>query len=705
MALTLLQRPEGHILSETTQSCTVTNSGGNALFTKATHGLSDGDVIYSITNIRDYNGFFVVDVQSVNTFLITEYSGGDAIDYVQSCTGEYHDTVNDHGWSCVHLPITYRLSNNKFPVNAVDTSRTVSSYTDDNGYLNLNLSGSLGSFQELDFIKISGATSEEGNGVFQVLDKYSNSDVTINLAYDSSYSFTGGTVQLFYSNYNVKVNVYAGLNPSHQWEAQKPYELVSTLSLIPDSNNECYFSINEILKSKINVTNDTLLGTLPTNIDAFTQFYIEYAESYDLSNAYTITEYESSFTSDQSNFEGFACNSVLPFKNTHSGYLSEYVTVVNSADSVQKWLTNFGTLRLFGSSSDVTDPYFDISFINDIEDAQLFLLREYYNSGSLEYSTEDNLGTLDQGVIRLPLDADCNYERLDITLKKKVSSGPQTELLNKAGSGISWVEGSPMTVTLALAQSSKIGYVPFAVPPGTYTVSITISNPDYAANVYQVQLVLLDSDLNTLAISSNQTINADPDTISVNLVSASSVSYIGVIAYFASGAGTGNFSANSFMATDVNVSVLETKSINIYCDCMDYDIRLTWLNNLGGFDYFGFLTKKEYSVNVLDSGTTNVNTFTSWPKSYGAFADTINKQTFRRSNNSITIISQYLTQDEADAISQVKTSPLVQIVNSRQDKRTVIVDTDSFVKYSDGDKLFTIQFNVTYTDDIPSQRT
>lgn len=574
MALTLLQRPKGYILSETAQSCTVTDSAGNALFTKATHGLADGDVVYSVTNIRDYNGFFVVDVQTVDTFLITEYSGGEAIDFIQAISGEYYNSLYDHGWSCVHLPITYKLSNDKFPVNTVDTARTVSSYTDDNGYVNLNLSGSLGTFQELDFIKISGAASEEVNGVFQVFDKYSTSDVTINLSYDSSYLFSGGSIQLFYSNYNVKINVYAGLNSAHQWESQKPYELIATLSLIPDSNNECIFSINEILKSKITFTNDTLLGTLPNNIDAFTQFYIEYAESYDVSNAYTITEYESAFTSDQSNFEGFAANAILPFKNLHSGYLSDYVTRINSGFSPQKWLTNFVEPKIFGDSTLIPEPYFDISFINDVENAQLFLLREYYLNNSLQFSTEDNLGLVDQGVIRLEIEADCDYDYVDLTVR----------------------------------------------------------------------------------------------------------------------------------STPAKLPIIEPITVRFNCECDAYDIRLTWLNNLGGFDYFAFQAKKEYSVNIIDSGTTNVNTFSSWPESYGAFADTISKQTFRRSNNAITIVSQYLTQDEVNAIYQIKTSPLVQIINSRQDKRTVLVDTDSFTKYSDGDKLFSIQFNITYTDDIPSQR-
>jgi len=67
--------------------------------------------------------------------------------------------------------------------------------------------------------------------------------------------------------------------------------------------------------------------------------------------------------------------------------------------------------------------------------------------------------------------------------------------------------------------------------------------------------------------------------------------------------------------------------------------------------------------------------------------------------------SQHLTQNQLEAIQYIKTSPLVQIVNSRTDRRTVIPDTDSFTVRKDNQDLFEITFNLTYTDEIPSQTT
>ena len=133
-------------------------------------------------------------------------------------------------------------------------------------------------------------------------------------------------------------------------------------------------------------------------------------------------------------------------------------------------------------------------------------------------------------------------------------------------------------------------------------------------------------------------------------------------------------------------------------------IQLTFLNYLGGFEYFYFKAEKEFQVDVIDSGVTRNNIFNGWPNSYGPFADTIDRQTFRTSKRKIIVRSQHLTQNQRDVLVYIRTSPVVQIVNSRIDRRTVIVDADSFKIYDEAEKLYTVQFSITYTDEIPSQR-
>lgn len=132
---------------------------------------------------------------------------------------------------------------------------------------------------------------------------------------------------------------------------------------------------------------------------------------------------------------------------------------------------------------------------------------------------------------------------------------------------------------------------------------------------------------------------------------------------------------------------------------------LTWLNPFGGFDYWPFIGRYDLNVEIEESGTTNKNIFPGWPKSYGADADTIKKQTFRRSRQSVVVRSQNLTREQVLQLRYIKTSPLVQVLSTRHDRVTVIPDTNSFTVFKDIDKMHTMQFTISYTNPIPSQHT
>ena len=75
----------------------------------------------------------------------------------------------------------------------------------------------------------------------------------------------------------------------------------------------------------------------------------------------------------------------------------------------------------------------------------------------------------------------------------------------------------------------------------------------------------------------------------------------------------------------------------------------------------------------------------------------IQKMTFISSNanRSIGVFSQYLTTDEIEAISTIKYSTKVQLIDGTK-KTTVIVDSDTLTLFNDGDEedLHTIRFNI-----------
>lgn len=133
-------------------------------------------------------------------------------------------------------------------------------------------------------------------------------------------------------------------------------------------------------------------------------------------------------------------------------------------------------------------------------------------------------------------------------------------------------------------------------------------------------------------------------------------------------------------------------------------IYLTFLNYLGGYEYFYFTSENEFQVDIQSVGETRTNIFPRWPNSWGTTADTIDKTTFRKAKNGTIVRSQFLSENQRDVLKYIKTSPVVQIVYSRTDRRTVLVDSDSFKVYDEGELQYTIQFKILHTDDISTQK-
>ena len=133
-------------------------------------------------------------------------------------------------------------------------------------------------------------------------------------------------------------------------------------------------------------------------------------------------------------------------------------------------------------------------------------------------------------------------------------------------------------------------------------------------------------------------------------------------------------------------------------------IIITWMNYLGAMERWPFAGYKDHGIEVMSTGETSKNIFPSWPKSYGSYSDTIRKQTFRKTRKTKVIRSQVLSSEQAQEMGeQIKSSILVQIEDSKRNHRTVIVDNSSMVIRKERDKLHSISFTISYTDDYPSQ--
>lgn len=706
MAQTILERPIGVILGDCVDASINEDYNNFATVNSTAHGLSDNNWVYIQSNIEDYNGFWQIDVINSGEFALRN-PDGTYVPYIQDADITYCPQIATHGWSCVHLPITYRISNNRYPTNSVDTARTVSTLANNNGFVQLGLSGSLGTFEDLSFVKISGSSNSNINGVWQILDKLSSSSVILNIPFSSVTAATiiGATVQLYYGNYNTVVEVYAGINASHQWASVKPYELVATLYLTPDSNNEVFFSIADLLKDYVKTENNLLLGTLPNNTDFWTNFYIKTSERYDSSNGYSVTSFQTGFETDT--FEGTAVNAKLAFKNIHSGSLSEYLMTNTTA----KFLTLFTIPVLFACGDDTPDCYSDISFILPEGYENVNMVQEYYSNGVLGSTIPISVwGSGDGGLFRVAITPNCSYDRLDVSLVAldEVINTAFSSAEQESTADVNWTEDGVFftpTVSLTSGQNSEeVGFAYEFRPERVYDLTLSLQRVSAGGSGDATIFVRVYSAFSTSfsGLLFEDSFVWSTLSNSVEITVPSTGAYLVIQVDRAAGAGSYDFTVIAAVLEGEDIS--ETKTFDIECGCSEQEIRLSWLNNLGGMEPpWAFTSQSEHAISIDDAMQTIKNIFPLWPKSYGAFADTIRRQTSRISMVRKFIVSQHLTQDQADAIAFIKSSPLVQIVNSRQDRRTVIVDTDSFVKYTDGDKLFSISFNIIYTDDIPSQ--
>lgn len=458
-------------------AATVSDSSGDALVNKSSHGFSDGDVVYIIGEVESYNGYKFVDVISSSTFKIRNTENGTNIAFSKVAAVSYFPSILEHGWQSVHQPIVYQISNDKYPTNESYFQATILSVSDQNGYLKITCSGNIHSstIYDLDYVKISNL------GVCQIKDAVSGSIVVLDIAYDASYSYlVNETVTFHYNNFHIRVNIYAGLNASHPYAPVKPYRLLATLKLIPDENNFVTFDISEILRVEVPGNNNLLLDTLPLNLDAFTQFYIAFGECYDQSDGSSITVFEDDLETDT--FEGYAIDAVMPFKSRGVSSLSDYIGTDTEAGRF---------LTLFERPLFTAGYYFDLSFIKNVDGDYAVQI-----NGNDIYFADKGIG-----VYRLPLEGNLLYSEDELcvsifrpayTLPAQV--GPTLAALsdfeNFDTGSTDWTEGaSPsINVTSAVYTNRLIGLLSNVSIGQSYTFNyaytITVNSGTGMGNVF-----------------------------------------------------------------------------------------------------------------------------------------------------------------------------------------------------------------------------
>ena len=496
--VTITSRPQGHKIIDQAITAQITDSSGDALVTFASHGLSDGDFVYIESDIEDYNGFWEVDVISANTFKLVQ---DDFVEYFQDQEITYYQTQG-HDWSSVFLPIMYKATNDRWPMNSVDAVSIILANVDDNGFTEITTPGPIKTGNKaLEFVKISGASSPEANGVWQIVEIPLSNVYVLNLPYESSGNLIGASVQYYYNNYQVRVKVYAGLPASHPWQEKKIMEEVAELSLTPDDNNQVVFSVSDYIKMKVAIKNNLTLFSLPLNLDAFTGFYISVGESYDASDNYTLYTVESEFTDDT--FEGYAVAGKLPFKNVYSGDYSDYVW---TSGSPARWLTNRERLLA------VEGYYFDISFIKSVV-GDFNVIIDKYNQDYLQETEVIPYDDQGVGVYRIPITPDATFTSFCVRVSTdgtpaipgeevEVEDFPDMSTWLNLGTGGDWtISSTPSYNTFGVGTSKELrstpGYTGFVLGR-EYTVEVD----------YEKAHSFGTEDIRTLTVDINDSVGA-----------------------------------------------------------------------------------------------------------------------------------------------------------------------------------------------------
>lgn len=510
--VTVSQRPTGIKIIDQLVSAVITDNSGDALVTLSAHSLITGNYIFLESDIDAYNGMWYVEVINGSTFKLRENDTADFVEYYQDADIQYYQT-NTHVWSSIFLPIIYKATNDRYPVNTDDSVVGVVSQADDNGYTELTLSGVTGA-NPLEYVILN-----DGN-VYQVIE-LNPPLLTISKAYDATSAIT--TVQKHYNNYQIKVKIFAGLPSSEPWASRKPWQEVGELSLTPDENNNVMFSVSDYIKALVTVRNNPLLFSMPLNLDAFTGFYISTAESYDTSDGYSLATEESSFTDDS--FQGYAITGVLPFKNRYSGHFSDYIYI---SGNPAQWLNTL--TRVIG----VVDRYFDVSFIKNISGAFTLIIEKWANDYlyEVELVEYEDFGI---GVYRLPLEFSSAYDQYCIRAQKPEISAIPPQIIPVGFMvncpGASWVEGGNPFVDVPGGINDS-GYITeaFASQPGvpyefTYYLEIIAGT---GSPLLTVRIAFLDDDCNVVGYAQDTYASIGVKTATVTITGSSIGTKIGV---------------------------------------------------------------------------------------------------------------------------------------------------------------------------------
>ena len=326
-------------------------------------------------------------------------------------------------WNSSELPLKYTFLSDLYPVNSFDSAFTVT-----NGGYNYALKGyeltiGVHNLISLDSTQISGTGTSLDGGIFTIKTVTTN---TIILDFFTTEVTTTGSVIKYYNNYNGVVKVYAGARDGHPYNVDnsKPFNLIGEIVVNFNTDNEGSVDVRSYIKPDITADFD------PNNENshfAWTDFTIEYSESYDKSDGTNINTFNSGFVPDEQDncapFAGFVDPS---FDNGLTSWLQEaaptgldvWVTGVGSITSPSTQGTNvvYQNLEIYNGVPYSFAVNFDLSITNLPSGVSVLVFGK--NTGSWDFLyTSPAILTAGNHILNIDITPSKDYENIGIAFR------------------------------------------------------------------------------------------------------------------------------------------------------------------------------------------------------------------------------------------------------------------------------------------------
>lgn len=324
-----------------------------------------------------------------------------------SCTANLVSYV-DSNWVASDLPIKYALTNDKWPINNTDMEDSFTSVADDNGYSRITLSSTYESYAKGSYITISDSSVAALNGVWRIRTVYSSTDITIEAPYVATAT---GYIQRYYNNYHIVVRVYTGIRSGHTYESKRPMALRGTIQIRPEADNTARANIQSFVRKDLAPIDNHFCELdfedgSANDWNQWTQFYVEFAESYDVAVDGILETYTSDFVRDEDssgNINIFsAAKSANRFQYAQGRSMAEYSLNPDNYDGTGKFMTHFEKPTYFEGYE------WDLSIINDYKNSEIgpahqIYINETAADGTLLGTTIYDMAEQDEGVYRIDL--------------------------------------------------------------------------------------------------------------------------------------------------------------------------------------------------------------------------------------------------------------------------------------------------------------